>query len=160
MVDIIAKDFKKTGSCSFAIAEEKFYNTQSCYFVLQKNSPFSQIFEKGYVFNLKSNKALKTNSLFFNGRSIFQNILCIYFSKLFSSSILKEAGMQSYWWDRESIKPYRCLAEARSRQKDESDPSIALRHLSGSFIAVAFGYGIAFLVFCLSFFFAKIITSQ
>ena len=47
MQNLIAS-FKKTGSCKFIMAKDKFMFTD-LYFLLAKDSPYSNYFSQGYV---------------------------------------------------------------------------------------------------------------
>ena len=49
MEDLFARDYKKTGKCSFAFAKNKFLHFEISLMILAKNSPYTRQLAKGLV---------------------------------------------------------------------------------------------------------------
>ena len=67
---------------------------------------------------------------------------------------IEAAGLRFFWMKREAINPKRCLDEAVAHQKAE--PLITLDHLSGAFLVLAVGYGMALFSFLIGLFYHKL----
>lgn len=49
ILNMIDEDWKKTGRCDFAMAKEKFMLAFASGFLMKKNSPYTEYFNRGYI---------------------------------------------------------------------------------------------------------------